>query len=467
MKNLGELLNSVETYSRGFDFDKVIEGISYYSREVSQGFLFVAIDGVEQDGHKYIPEAIENGASAIIYSNDLEFDRGIYHSTDFVKVLDSRVALAVISSNFYGNPKDRLRIIGVTGTNGKTTTCEFIYKLLEHNGKRAGLISTVCARFGGKDVDTGFHVTTPNPPELHKILKEMADSGCEFVVLETTSHALHQKRVYGVNFEVSAVTNITREHLDYHKTYEEYVKAKSGIFENSSKVILNKHDPALPMLLEYAPDADVINYKDYSLPRGFSTIYPGEYNKENFALACDVIGQIVGEKPDFNIKFEKPVSGRFDRVAIYNGVEVFIDFAHTPDALQKVLKTARNIAERDIILVFGCAGERDAEKRPVMGEIAGKLADVAIVTAEDPRREKLEDINEMIEEGLRRSGAKKDNSYYLVSDRKEAIKFAVKDLASKGDLVLITGKGHEKSMNFSNVEYPWSDYECVKEIVSG
>lgn len=338
---------------------------------------------------------------------------------------------------WYGYPAKNLIVIGVTGTDGKTTTCHLIYEILKKAGKKVALISTVAAYIGDEEIDTGFHVTTANAKVLQPLLKKIVDRGMTHVVLEVTSHALDQNRVVGCNFYTGVITNITHEHLDYHGTMERYRAAKMKL------LAMSKHP--------------IYEYSKTKLKITNSKLY-GDYNLYNISAAT-AVAEVLGIRDSvigIVIKDFPGVPGRMEEVPNKLGIKIIVDFAHTPNALKNVLSNLSNP-----ILVFGCAGLRDHTKRPMMGEIAVKYADKVIITAEDPRTEKLDDIYKQVVLGIR------DSVLGIVTredDREKAIKLAI-SMAKKGDTVVITGKGHEKSMCFGTTEYPWSDRDAVQKAL--
>ncbi len=372
--------------------------------------------------------------------------------------------VASLANIYYGFPSRKFIVIGVTGTDGKTTTTSLIYHMLRTAGKKALMISSVGAIINGKEYDVGFHVTTPSSFALQKFLKQASDAGLKYLVLETTSHALDQYRVFGIHFNVGVLTNITHEHLDYHKTYGEYVNTKLKLLVASDTAIVNRDDGSYAFVSKVSKlktyglkkDADI---NPYNFP--FTTTLFGEFNKYNVLAAvsvCKALG-IENNKIRNGIKSFKPPKGRED-IVYKNSFSVMIDFAHTPNAFEVVLRDLRraNVKAR-IIHVFGSAGARDATKRPLMGQASAKYADIVILTAEDPRREPIEKIVNEIE-----SGIKNKKKVLKIYDRKKAIFEAIK-IAKKGDLVLITGKSHEKSMNYGHGEEPWDEYETVRSAL--
>lgn len=374
------------------------------------------------------------------------------------------------TANFF--PSKNLKIIGVTGTDGKTTTVNLIYHLLAKANLLVGMISTVSAKIGKEEIDTGLHVTVPNPSLLQKILKEMKNKGLKYVVLEVTSHGLDQFRVFGIKYEIGVLTNITLEHLDYHGTFENYREAKLKLFLNSKTAILNKDDNSFDFLKSKLEKRNIRivtygikNDADFAPAKfPFKTNLSGEYNQYN-CLAAIATAITLGIDPqsvrEGVLSFEGVV-GRMEEIKMGQKFKVFVDFAHTPNALRQVLEDLRSQTKKEgkLWVVFGSAGERDKQKRPKMGEVAGSLADQVVLTAEDPRSEKAEDICQQIEVGCQKVGCQP----IVIPDRSKAINYTIKE-AKSGDIVVICGKGHEKSMRFGETEYPWSDQEEAREAI--
>lgn len=382
--------------------------------------------------------------------------------------------LAVLANVFFGFPSKKLRVIGVTGTDGKTTTVSLIHHILSENGYKVAMVSTVSAKIGEEEIDTGFHVTAPDPWLLQKLLRKMANKRIECIVLETTSHGLDQFRLLGIDFEIGVLTNITHEHIDYHKTFENYRLAKLRLLKKSKTVILNKNDDSYVFLEKILRDKDIkilsygmANTADITPDKyKFKTSLLGDYNKLNCLAA---IGAVVSfglpkEKVLNAIPSFEGVKGRLEEIAQGQNFKVIVDFAHTPNALEQVLKLLKDRKQKDkkLIVVFGAAGLRDKTKRPMMGETAEKYADFSVITAEDPRTENVNEICNQIASGFNGSKEK----YKILTDRGEAINFAVNDLAKAGDIVVICGKGHEKSMCFGKKEYPWSDQKAAREALN-
>ncbi len=489
-------LQSALPWPRTSTQDVEIAGLASDSRQVEPGYLFVAIKGLEHDGHQFIPEAVARGAVALVVEEGVPFPDVPLPT---IAVPDSRRALAYLAAAWHGFPSERLRLIGVTGTDGKTTTCNLIRSIFEAAGHPTGMVTSVEAIIGPERLDTGLHTTTPEALEVQRYLARMVEVGCQYAVLEATSHGLAQARLEACHFDLAVLTNITPEHLDYHRTFQEYQEAKARLFQGliSSKrkegvpkvSILNLDDPSYERFRGIPAD----RYLTYGLheeaqiraqglslsPSGlrFTTQTPdgdspvesplvGKFNLWNLlaAIAVGVSQDLPFSAMQEGIQAMSGVVGRMEKVALGQPFSVIIDFAHTPNSLERALETACLLTSGRVISVFGCAGLRDRGKRPVMGEIAGRLADGVVITAEDPRTEPLEAIMAQIAQGCQRAGRREEVDFWRIGDRKEAIRFAI-DMAQEGDLVLITGKGHERSMCFGTTEYPWSDHQAVREAL--
>jgi UDP-N-acetylmuramoyl-L-alanyl-D-glutamate--2,6-diaminopimelate ligase len=387
---------------------------------------------------------------------------------DFLVNFLFHLPLAIFATFFYQFPARNLKIIGVTGTDGKTTTATLIHHLLITGGKKTALITTVAAKIGAEEIPTGFHVTSPHPWRLQSLLREIVNQGYEFVVLEATSHGLAQHRFFGCHFYIGVITNVTHEHLDYHKSFKNYLAAKAKLFRGVKIAVLNQDDKSYNYLSAKikAQSAKLVSYgvkkKADFTPKSFKfkTALLGEYNQYNCLAAIATASSLGLSETKIRqaIKSFKGIEGRMEIIDEGQDFKVFVDFAHTPNALEQVLKTLKmQLSEKGkLITVFGAAGLRDVEKRPKMGRIASRIADLVILTAEDPRTEDVDEIIDQIAKGCLRSGGVEGRSFYKVPDRAEAIAFAIKK-AKKGEIVVICGKGHEKSMCFGRKEIPWSD----------
>ena len=378
------------------------------------------------------------------------------------------LGIAIISNVWFGFPSRKLTVIGVTGTDGKTTTTNLIYHILNSVGFNASMVTSLGAVIGKKNYDVGFHVTTPSSFSVQRFIRKALDSGSEFLVLETTSHALDQYRVFGIKFNVGVLTNVTHEHLDYHKTYENYLKAKAKLFKMSKTAVVNKDDESYVFLNKELKikNEKIITYGMNSSadvnPKAFpfKTTLIGEFNKYNVLAAisaCKAL-RITDKAIRLGIESFVPPKGRGD-IVYKEDFTVMIDFAHTPNSIAQILKSLRPVVKNRIIHVFGSAGARDVTKRPLMGEMSSKYANVIVLTAEDPRNESVYKIMNEIE-----SGISKKIEILKISDRKKAIKEAIK-MAKKGDFVIITGKSHEKSMNYGQGEVVWDEYKAVREAL--
>lgn len=402
-------------------------GITDDSRVVKPGFVFVASPGLNSDGHNYIKAAIAAGAATIVGEKDIKIN-----GVRYIKVKDSRKTLGELASKWYGEPSKKIKIVGVTGTKGKTTTTHLIYHILNSAGKKVGMVSSITAKIGESEVDTGFHVTSPDVVSLHKFLKQMSDAGCEYAVIEVSSHGIDQKRIAGVDFEVGVLTNIKPEHLDYHKTFKEYKKTKMSFINSIKHKVIS-------------PESSGLN------------ILEGEFNNINAEAAIKAVEYlgISRAKAFKSISTFVLPAGRLENIQNKLGIRVVIDFAHTPDSLEKALTHLRQTTKGKLISVFGCAGERDTRKRSQMGRISGNLADISVFTAEDPRTENVYKILSQM-----KRYAKK---YIAIPERGEAIPFAL-SLAKKGDTVAFFGKGHEKSMAYQGFEHPWSEHDEINNF---
>ena len=507
MPTLREILSS-----QPFDYSPVrvpdirISGISMDNRSVRPGHLFVSLKGGRADGHDYIADAVLRGAAAVV--GEKAIDR---LAVPYVRMQDTRHALTYLAAAFYGHPGEKLRVIGVTGTDGKTTTTNLIYQILLAAGIKAGMISTVNAVIGNEVLDTGFHVTTPDAPDVQLYLARMVEAGLTHVVLETTSHGLAQHRVDASQYDIAVVTNITHEHLDQHGSYENYRAAKGRMFELLAETSVKPHgNPRLGVLnlddeksytylhkitktrqvcygLSARADirAENIEYQPAGL--SFDAVGPGyrvpvrsnlvgSYNVSNCLAAFSAAVAGLGIDPQVaarGIAALAGVPGRMERIDLGQDFTAVVDFAHTPNALKVTLETARQMlslrpageGKGRVITVFGSAGLRDREKRRLMAETSAQLADVSVLTAEDPRTESLDDILDEMAVGARQRGAVEGRTFYRVPDRGEAIRFALK-LAVRGDLVVSCGKGHEQSMCFGTTEYAWDDRTAMRAALS-
>lgn len=436
-----------------------ITGIAYDSRNVLEGNVFVCIKGFETDGHKYADMAIKNGASVIVAEDKIDTDIPVIY------VENSRVAIAELSCRYYDNPSKKFKLIGVTGTNGKTTITYLVKSILEAAGKCVGIIGTNQNIIGDKVLVTQSTTpTTPNALELQQLFGEMVQSDAQYVVMEVSSHALELDRVYGCHFDVGIFTNLTRDHLDFHKTMENYLMAKAKLFDVSDKGVVNFDDDGGKRIINEKSECDILtvglsdgcalrakNIKISSKGSDFDVEYKGETYSVHIAIPGNfsVYNAIcaMGAALQLGIDMETIIKGLSEAVGVVGRVEVvptntdytvIIDYAHTPDGLENIIKTVKEFAQGDVITLFGCGGDRDNSKRAVMGEIAGTLSDFCIITSDNPRTEDPEDIVHQIEEGIKHTGGR----YKVIVDRREAIAYAL-DNAKSGDVIILAGKGQE------------------------
>ena len=498
-KYLKTILNQTPINPIGEVPHVLLRGVTADSRQVEPGFAFIAIKGDSTDGNRYIPDAIENGARLIVSSNPKPKNITIA----WLQVEgDLRVVLAHMAAALHDFPARKLRVIGVTGTDGKTTTSSMIHHLLTKAGVRAGMISTVNALIGDKELDTGFHVTTPDSPDIQRYMHMMVDAGMTHCVLECTSHGLAQGRVIAADIDIAVITNITHEHLDYHGSLEAYVQAKGMLVEalaltprkrigNPRIAILNKDDEHYAYTKRLAPGkiysysrlnpadiwADDISNKPEQLAfsahigkRNQRVISPmiGLFNVSNIlaALCATVLGlDLDFEAATKNIQSLPIVPGRMEVINMGQNFTAIVDFAHTPNALERSLETIRLMSQGKLIAVYGSAGLRDREKRRMMPKVSIKGADISILTAEDPRTESLDAILEDMAQAAIEAGGVEGKDFFREPDRGDAIRKGIA-LAKPGDTVVALGKGHEQSMCFIETEYLWDDRTAMRAALA-
>lgn len=498
-KKLSQLFVDFPLPSPSQILDVEITGIAIDSRAVQPGDLFVALRGGSVDGHDYIPKAIENGAVAVIG----EAGRIANPTYPYIRIEDSRQALTWLAAAFYDWPARKLTVIGVTGTDGKTTTTNLIYKILLAANIKAGMLSTVNAVIGNEVLDTGFHVTTPDAHDVQRYLAKMVTVDLTHVVLETTSHGWAQHRVDACEFDIGVVTNITHEHMNEHGSFENYRAAKARLFSSLERTlpkpmgnprlgVINRDDPKS---FDFLNDFIKVNRLDYGLGEGadvravdieynpsgirfraqsadfrvnVGSRLVGAYNLSNCLAALTATVYGLGIKPEVaaqGIASLEGIPGRMERIDMGQDFTAIVDFAHTPNALKVVLEAGRTMTNGKVISVFGSAGLRDKEKRRMMAETSAELADLSVLTAEDPRTESLHGILEEMAAGARSRGGHEGETFWRVPDRGEAFRFALK-LARPGDVVLSCGKGHEQSMCFGAREFLWDDRTAMRAALS-
>ena len=470
---LQELLDGIEI-KNGYSLNPEISNVTDDSRKVRNSSAFVCIKGKRNDGCDYARKAVERGAAVVICDRDI----GVKNC---IVVDNAREAYAIMCANYYGNCHRRLKMIGVTGTNGKTTTSFIIKKILENNGYKVGMISTVEVVIGNEKYPADY--TTPDPSVLHRYFYMMKMAGCDVCVMEVSSQALAQKRTYGINFDIGVFTNLSREHLDYHGTMEDYAKAKALLMKNSDVSVINSDDDWAQFMKENAKgkvvtyginsqsdlkaeniklDFDKVEYSLTSNGESFDIVYNviGRFSVYNSlaALAVGIIMKADMKRAVKAVAETGNVKGRVEKIKNSRGINVLIDFAHTPDSLENVLKTVKDIYDKRLITVFGCGGDRDKSKRAVMGMIACEYSDLVYVTSDNPRTENpdkiIDDIVKDLDEG----------SYIRITDRTQAIKAALAE-AKEGDTVLIAGKGHEKYQILGKEKIHFDEREIVKQIL--
>lgn len=480
---LKELLQTAGKYEISGSDEIEINGIEIDSRKIKDGNAFIAIRGTQADGHDYISKAIELGAKAIICE---KLPEKTIESITYAVFSDTEDAVGKIATTFYGNPTEKLDLVGVTGTNGKTTIATLLYNMFRAFGYKAGLISTVCNYIDGEAIPTEH--TTPDPITLNQLLGRMADEGCKYAFMEVSSHSVAQKRIGGLKFAGGIFTNLTRDHLDYHKTVENYLKAKKAFFDGLPKTAfaLTNADDKNGMVMVQNTKAKVATYslrtmadfKGKVLEDGFGGMlldinntevnvqFIGRFNAYNL-LAVYGAANLLGKKPEdilLQLSTLRPVSGRFDSLRSPEGYTAIVDYAHTPDALTNVLDAIHDVLKGrgKVITVVGAGGNRDKGKRPIMAKESVRQSDKVIITSDNPRFEEPQDIiNDMLA-GLNKDEMKK---VVAITDRKEAIRTACM-MASQGDVILIAGKGHENYQDIKGVKYHFDDKEIVREIFS-
>jgi len=478
---LKELLQTSKALEIMGDSEIRITGVHSDSRKIEPGFLFVAVPGTQSDGHLYIGKAIENGAKAIVCQN---FPENLLNGVTYIRVSCSAEALGQIASIWNEEPSKHLTLIGVTGTNGKTTTATLLYHLFQKLGYKTGLLSTVCNYIHEKE-SPATH-TTPDAIELNDLLAQMVKAGCDYVFMEASSHAIDQKRIAGLNFKGGIFTNLTRDHLDYHPTFEAYRDAKKAFFDGlpaNAFALTNKDDKNGMFMLQNTKAnkqtyslMSLADFKGKILEAHFdgtemsingkevATQFVGKFNAYNL-LAVYGTAVLLGQAPDEVLRIVSllhSVSGRFQTFRSPEGYTAIVDYAHTPDALTNVLSTIREVlsGKGNIITVVGCGGNRDKGKRPLMAKEAARLSDYVILTSDNPRFEEPEDIIRDMEEGLTDVPS---NKSLKITDRKEAIRTACL-LAQTGDVILIAGKGHEDYQEVKGIKNHFDDREIVTSI---
>lgn len=487
---LKKILAGLEGLKVKGSLDLDINNLDSDSRNINDGDMFVAIKGFDVDGHEYIKEAIGNGAKVILAQIDI--DRKIIKEIpDDVTIIlseNTRHALAICACNFYGNPSKKVKLIGITGTKGKTTTSFMTKAILEKEGKKVGLIGTIACYIGSKKLEDNDR-TTPESLKLQKIFKQMVDEGCEVIVMEVSSQSLKLHRVDGCVFDIAVFTNFSEDHISEkeHPDMEDYFNSKLKLFHMCKTGYVNADDLHTAKIPKMLPDNDISTYgidnycnllaKDITITNSYvdfkvklgqknervKTFIPGRFSVYN-SLAAICVGLKLGCSAE-NIKealLGVRVPGRSELVDNKKDLTIMIDYAHSPESLENILNAVKSYTRGRVISVFGCGGDRDPGKRPIMGEISGRIADYTIITSDNPRTEDPEKIVNQIEEGIKKTNGK----YECIVDRIEAIKSAI-EMANKNDIVVLAGKGHETYQIIGHKKYPFDEKEIIKEIIDG
>lgn len=471
------------------DLNTEISGIESNSKNVKPGFLFIAIKGFSVDGHKYIESAIENGATAVMVQEGCDLKAlNIPNDITIVMAKDTRYALAICSSNFYGNPSRKFKLIGVTGTKGKTTTTFMIKEILEKAGKNVGLVGTIATYINGKMLKESDR-TTPESLELQQIFSQMVEEKVEYVVMEVSSQSLKLHRVAGCDFDVVLFTNFSEDHISEkeHPDMQDYFNSKMMLFKMCKTGFVNADDLYGAKIPKLFPESDITTYgidnsakimaRDITITNSFVDFkaklgerndrvkvgIPGRFSVYN-SLAAICVAKKFGIDPEIikEALLDVRVPGRSELVKNKLDLPIMIDYAHSPESLENILQAVKGYTRGNVISVFGCGGDRDSGKRPIMGEISGKIADYTIITSDNPRTENPEEIVKQIEAGIKKTNGK----YKVIVDRTEAIKEAIK-MAHKNDLIVLAGKGHEPYQEINGVKYPFDERIIVNEIIDG
>ena len=478
-----ELLKGVKTLEIAGSTEQDITGVNIDSRRIESGHLFVAMKGTQVDGHKFIPKAVELGAVAVLLE-DMPEEQA--EGVTYIKVVSTEEAVGPVATAFYGNPSMKLKLVGVTGTNGKTTIATLLYKMFRQFGHKCGLLSTVCNYIEDEALPTEH--TTPDPIELNKLLARMVEAGCEYAFMECSSHAIQQRRIGGLKFKGGIFTNLTRAHLDYHKTFENYRDAKKLFFDTLGQepFAITNADDKNGMVMVQNCKAAIRTYSTRSMAdlkarilechfegmyleidgREVGVQFIGRFNVSNL-LAVYGAALMLGKQPEdilLVLSTLKSVSGRLEPIRSNEGVTAVVDYAHTPDALVNVIQALRDVmnGKGELITVCGCGGNRDAGKRPIMAQEAVKASDKVILTSDNPRKEDPEAILDDMEAGLTDEQKRRT---LRITDRRQAIRTAT-TIAKKGDVILIAGKGHEDYQIIGEVKHHFDDREEVRKAFS-
>ena len=479
--NLHILLRAIPILESFGDLDRAVSHLSFDSRKISEGGLYIAVRGVAVDGHQFIGKAVDNGAGVIVCEN---FPEQKNENITYIKVTNTLKTLGILASNFYGNPSEKLKLVGITGTNGKTSVATLLYDTFKNLGYPSALISTVEYRIVD-EILPATH-TTPDIITLNRILAQAVEKGCEYAFMEVSSHGIHQHRIEGLHFSIAGFTNITHDHLDYHKTFLEYLNTKKRFFDdlpetavaitniddkNGNVMLQNtkarKKSYAVKTMADYHGNLLEVDFNGMLLHfngKEFWTTLTGKFNVSNLLLVFAIAHELgFGENEILQALSQlKRVNGRFETIKSDGGIIFVVDYAHTPDALENVLDSINEIRTKNerLICVFGCGGDRDKEKRPEMGKVATKKATLSIITSDNPRTEEPSQIIKEIEAGIE---AQNFSKYTSIPDRKEAIKMAIK-FAEPKDIILVAGKGHETYQEVNGIRHHFDDKEVIHEL---
>ena len=485
--NLKAVLNGIDGLKAKGNLDIDVIGVAHDSRKVKDGYMFVAIKGFETDGHKYIKQAIESGAKVIVIEDASSIKKSdITEDTTIVVAPNTRVALAKIACNFYNNPSSKFNLIGITGTKGKTTTTFMVKSILEKHGQKVGLIGTVANYIGNKNLGESSR-TTPESLELQELFSKMVEEKVDTVVMEVSSQSLKLHRVDGCNFKIGVFTNFSEDHISEkeHPDMNDYFNSKLKLFDMCKKGFINADDYTISKVKKLVKDCDIKTYGidnvsdllakditvtnqsvDFKVKIGtrnerVKTGIPGRFSVYNSLAAISIAGTFgVDAEKIKEALLEVKVPGRSELVPNKKELTIMIDYAHSPESLQNILSAVKNYTRGRVICLFGCGGDRDSGKRPIMGEISGNIADFTIITSDNPRTEKPEEIVKQIEVGTKKTKGK----YKAIVDRIEAIKYAI-DMANKNDIILLAGKGHETYQEINGEKHPFDEREIIKKLI--
>lgn len=487
--DLKNILSGIENLKLKGELDIEVEGIECNSKNIKNNYMFVAIKGFSTDGHKYISQAIENGAKVIVAEEsciDVK-ELNLNDSITLIIAPNTRLFLSLASNNFYKKPSSKFKLIGITGTKGKTTTTFMIKEILEKAGKKVGLIGTIATYINGKKIGDSDR-TTPESLELQKIFAEMCNQGVEYVVMEVSSQSLKLHRVDGCEFDIVAFTNFSEDHISEkeHPNMEDYFESKLKLFKMCKKGFVNIDDLYGNKIPKLFPENNIIGYgidnygkflaKDITITNSYVDFkvkitdknerikvdIPGRFTVYNAICAICIAKELGIDHETIKQALEKiKVPGRSEMVENKLEIPIMIDYAHSPESLESILRAVKSYTRGRVISVFGCGGDRDTRKRPIMGEISGKIADYTIITSDNPRTEEPEKIVKQIEEGMKKTKGK----YDVIVDRKEAIEKAIK-IANKNDIIVLAGKGHEPYQEINGVKYSFDERIIVKDIIT-